>query len=258
LPGGETTVHETGVTTEEIVVDPISMEQLTQEEWQGGTHRVSLGSELAKIYSEALNLTVVTDEFDTDTFDQNVDIELHVEEDNESSISESDKGNMQHSVDTVPDAPVGTVDEGNKQNVPSSAAAQCDVPTSSRIDCSSYYTEEELRALNAKLINLQDYLNNKDISHVESVVCDSAMVDDEGNPRVGEKVIKMGQLFETLDAVKFFFQNYVVRYHRPYYVAKSNKDVRYIIRCQIASCGWGVWLRYTSNEIHQCRVSRLK
>jgi hypothetical protein len=42
-----------------------------------------------------------------------------------------------------------------------------------------------------KLINLRDY-PNKDISHIESVVCDSAMVDDEGNSRVGEEVIKMG------------------------------------------------------------------
>jgi hypothetical protein len=109
-----------------------------------------------------------------------------------------------------------------------------------------------------KLINLQDYLNNNDISHIESVVCDSAMVDDEGNPRVGEEVIKMGQLFETLDNVKFFFQDYAVHHHQPYNVAKSNKDVQYIMRCQISSCGWGVWLHHMSNEIHQWRVSSVK
>jgi hypothetical protein len=48
LPGDEITVYEMGVMTEEIIVDPITVEQPTQEEWQGGTHRVSLGSELAK------------------------------------------------------------------------------------------------------------------------------------------------------------------------------------------------------------------
>jgi hypothetical protein len=32
-----------------------------------------------------------------------------------------------------------------------------------------------------KLINLQDYPNNKDISHIEYVVCNSAIVDDERN-----------------------------------------------------------------------------
>ncbi len=69
LPSGEITVQETGVMTEEIIVDPIAVEQAIQEEWQGATHRVSLGSELAKTNSEALNLAVVTDEFDADTFD---------------------------------------------------------------------------------------------------------------------------------------------------------------------------------------------
>jgi hypothetical protein len=115
-----------------------------------------------------------------------------------------------------------------------------------------------LRALKAKLINLQDYPNNKEISHIESTICDSAIVDDEGNPRVGEEVIKTGQLFEVLDDVKFFFQDYAVSHHQSYYVTKSNKDVRYIMRCQISCCGWGVWLRCMSNEIHQWRVSRVK
>jgi hypothetical protein len=72
-----------------------------------------------------------------------------------------------------------------------------------------------LRALKGKLINLRDYPNNKDISHIESAVYDSAIVDDEGNPRVGEEVIKMGQLFETLNDVKFFIQEYDVNHHRP-------------------------------------------
>jgi hypothetical protein len=132
---------------------------------------------------------------------------------------------MQPLVDTAPDAPVGTIDEGNEANMPSSAATPCDVPTSSCIDWSSYYIEEELRALKLKLINHQDYLNHKEISHIELAICHSAIVNDEGNPRDREDVIKTGQLFESLDAIKFFFQDYVVCHHRPYYVAKSNKGI---------------------------------
>jgi hypothetical protein len=109
--------------------------------------------------------------------------------------------------------------------MPHSAVGLCDVSTSSHIDWRSYYTDEELRALTLKHINLQEYPNHKDISHIGSVVCDSAIVGDEGIPRVREEVIKKGQLFELLDAVKFFFQDYVVQHHRPFYVAKSNKDV---------------------------------
>jgi hypothetical protein len=258
LPGGGVTVKETGVTTEEIIAGPIAGEHASQEEWQGATHRASLGSELMKINSEALNLAVITDEFNVNTFDENVDTEPLVDEDDEAAISDSDEENVRPSVDTTLDASVGAIDDGNEQNVPTSTAAQCDVPTSSRIDWSSYFTEEELRALKVKHINLQDYPNKQDISHIESAIYDSAIVDDEGNPRVGEEVIKTGQLFESLDAIKFFFQDYVVCHHCPYYVSKSNKDLRYIMRCQILSYGWGVRLRHTSNEIHQWRVSRVK
>jgi hypothetical protein len=77
---------------------------------------------------------VITDEFDDEMFDENVDTEPHVEEYDEALINESDEENVQSSVGTAPDAPVGTVDECNEQNMPSSTAAQCDVPTSSHID----------------------------------------------------------------------------------------------------------------------------
>jgi hypothetical protein len=94
--------------------------------------------------------------------------------------------------------------------------------------------------LKLKHINFQDYPNYKDINHIGLAVCDSAVVDDEENPRVRDEVIKNGQLFESLDAIKLFFQDYVVRHHRLYIVVKSHKDVRFIIRCHISSCRWGV------------------
>jgi hypothetical protein len=43
------------------------------------------------------------------------------------------------------------------------------------------------------------------MSQIGSAVCDSVVVDDEGNPRVQEEVIKKGQMFETLDAMQLFF-----------------------------------------------------
>jgi hypothetical protein len=75
LSAGEITVHEDDVTTEETIADPIVIEQPSQEELWGVTHTISLASELAKINFEALNLAVVTDEFDVDMFDENVDTE---------------------------------------------------------------------------------------------------------------------------------------------------------------------------------------
>jgi hypothetical protein len=130
LSAGEITVHEDRVITEETIDDPITIEQPSQEELQGVTHTVSLASELAKTNFEALNLAVVTDEFDTDTFDENVDTEQHVEEDNEIGRSESDEE--------------------------LSGVTSVDVPTSSRIDWVLYYTDEELMALKLKHITLED------------------------------------------------------------------------------------------------------
>jgi hypothetical protein len=197
----EITVHETGMTTKETIANTIVVEQPSQEELQGVTLRVSLASELAKTNSKALNLAAVTNEFDANTFDENVATEQHIEEDKETARSESDKENIQPSVDTAPDVAVSASGEGNEANVPSIAVTPCDVPTSSHIDWGSYYTDEELRALKLKHINLQDYLNHKDISHIGSVICDSAVADDERNSRVQEEVIKKGQLFESLNIV---------------------------------------------------------
>jgi hypothetical protein len=89
---------------------------------------------LAKTNSEALNLAVVIDEFDVDTFAENVKTQQHIEEDDETSRSESNEENMQPSVYIAPDAAVGSGGEGNEANVPSSTVTLCDVSTSSHID----------------------------------------------------------------------------------------------------------------------------
>jgi hypothetical protein len=73
---------------------------------------------LVKTNSEALNLVVVRDEFDADTFDENVETEQHVEENDETTIGKSDEENIKPSIDIAPDAPVDTGGEGNEANVP--------------------------------------------------------------------------------------------------------------------------------------------
>jgi hypothetical protein len=179
LSAGEITVHEDGMTMKETIADPITIEQPNQKELQGVTHMVSLASELAKTNSKALNLAVVTDEFDADTFHENIDTEQHVEEADETARSES--------------------------NEELTGVTLYDVPASSRIDWGLYYIDEELMTLKLKHITLQDYPNHKDVSQIGSVLCDSDVVDDEVNPRVQEEVIKKGQMFETLDVIKLFF-----------------------------------------------------
>jgi hypothetical protein len=192
LPGGEMIVHEMGMTMEEIIIDPIVVEVPRQEECQGVTHRVNLGSELVKMNYESLNLALVRDKFDADTFDENLDNEHNVDENVESSSSESDEENMHVPFDITHDVLVTTIGEGNESNMPRLVVVVCDVPTSSHIGWRLYYTEDELRALKLKHINLLEYPNHKDISHIGSFVCESVVMDDEGNPRVRDEVIKKG------------------------------------------------------------------
>jgi hypothetical protein len=86
---------------------------------------------LAKANSEALNLALVRDEFDANTFDQNPGNEQNVDENKESSSSESDEEYMEAPFDTTRDVPVFTGGEGNESNMPQSTV---DVPTLGRID----------------------------------------------------------------------------------------------------------------------------
>jgi hypothetical protein len=68
--------------------------------------------------------------------------------------------------DRAPDVPIGTCGKGNEPNMPRSAVALCDVSISSHIDWRLYYTDEELRTLKLKHINLQEYPKHNGISHI--------------------------------------------------------------------------------------------
>jgi hypothetical protein len=145
---------------------------------------------------------LVRDEFDADTLDLNPINEQNVDGNNELSSNERDE--------ETTEAPVDTGGEGNDSIVAQSLVHVCDIPTSSHIDWMLYYIEEELRAVKSKQINLLKYLNHKEISQIGSVVCDNALMTEEGNPRAMNEVIKKRQMFESLDVVKFFFQDYAV------------------------------------------------
>jgi hypothetical protein len=89
---------------------------------------------LAKANSEALNLALVRDEFDANAFDQNPGNEQNVDENEESSSSESDEEYMEAPFDTTRDVPMFTGGEGNESNMPQSTVVMCDMPTLGRID----------------------------------------------------------------------------------------------------------------------------
>jgi hypothetical protein len=69
-----------------------------------------VGNELAKANSESLNLALVRDEFDVDTFDENLGNKQNIDENDESSNNESDEEN----IETLFDVLGATGDEGNE------------------------------------------------------------------------------------------------------------------------------------------------
>jgi hypothetical protein len=117
FPGGEMTLHGTGMTTEEIIVDSIVVGVPNQYECQSVTYRVSLGGELVKANSVSLNLSLVRYEFDVDVFDQNIGNEQNVDENDESSSSDSDEENIEALFNTTHDVPVAIGGKDNESNM---------------------------------------------------------------------------------------------------------------------------------------------
>jgi hypothetical protein len=111
--------------------------------------------------------------------------------------------------------------------------------------------------LKLKHINLQEYPNYKDISHIGLAVCDSAVVDDEGNPRVQDEVIKKGQLLESLDADRFFSGLHCTS---PSTILCGQVKQRHMVHHKMPNFKLQLGCMATSykNEIHQWRVLRLK
>jgi hypothetical protein len=109
--------------------------------------------------------------------------------------------------------------------------------------------------------------NCMDISMVDEAVYDTglSMLEDEV-PESEDMEIKIGMVFHTLEHVKYFLQDYVVRVHRPYRVTHCDKAKQYTVLCK-SRCGWGVWVRKMSNEKwrirnvkqpHTCRSLKVK
>jgi hypothetical protein len=98
----------------------------------------------------------------------------NVDEDDEAASTDNEEESNETSVD------IGG--EVNGSFVPQS------VVLVSRIGWTLYYTEEELRALMLRHINLCEFPNHKDISGIGSAICNSALVFEEGNPRITDEL----------------------------------------------------------------------
>jgi hypothetical protein len=110
------------------------------------------------------------------------------------------------------------------------------------------YNDVELRQLKAVHVEVPSVPNFIDISMVDQAICDTSLklLTDE-IPDSEEVDIKNGMVFDTLEHLKYFLMNYVVRFHRLYYVIHYDKNKRYMVLCK-NGCQWGLWARRQRNE----------
>jgi hypothetical protein len=83
---------------------------------------------------------------------------------------------------------------------------------------------------------------------VDQAICDTGLsLLAEELPDSEEVEIKKGMVFDTLEHLKYFLMDYVVRFHRPYYVSHSDKNKRYTVHCK-NGCGWQLWAQRQRND----------
>jgi hypothetical protein len=105
------------------------------------------------------------------------------------------------------------------------------------------YNDIELRQLKAAHVKIPSIPNFMDISMVDQAICDTSLTLLANEIADSEEVeIKKGMVFDTMEHLKYFLMDYVIRFHRPYYVTHSDKNKRYTVLCK-NGYQWGLWDR---------------
>jgi hypothetical protein len=118
------------------------------------------------------------------------------------------------------------------------------------------YNDIELRQLKAVHVKIPSIPNFMDISMVDQAICDIGLTLLADEIADSEEVeIKKEMVFDTLEYLKYFLMDYVVRFHRLYYVTHFEKNKRYMVLCK-NGCQWGLWARRQRNEKWKIRNVR--
>ena len=97
--------------------------------------------------------------------------------------------------------------------------------------------------------------NAKDISRADKAVCNFAFISWEGQNESEHLQIHKGMMFDTLQELQFFMADYAVKFHRPFTVVHSDKNLRYDVMCK-QGCLWRVWSQHVRST-GKWRVSRV-
>jgi hypothetical protein len=95
------------------------------------------------------------------------------------------------------------------------------------------YNDLELKQLKVVHVEVPSIPNFMDISIVEQAICDTGLtLLADAILEIEEVEIKKGMLFDTLEHLQYFLMDYVIGFHRPYYITHLDRNKRYIVLCK--------------------------
>jgi hypothetical protein len=124
-------------------------------------------------------------------------------------------------------SPVNTRNGESAQHVPR-------LPDNTRIgESDEHYTQAQYE------FGLHSARNDRGFSRIDRAICDSTMLFTKGIMFTTKPVIHEKMLFDSLDELKFFLADYVVKHYRPFTIFHSDRNLRYEVMCK-QGCMWHV------------------
>uniref|UniRef100_K3YLA0 SWIM-type domain-containing protein n=1 Tax=Setaria italica TaxID=4555 RepID=K3YLA0_SETIT len=210
-------VHKANVACLEVVVEIVHMPSpnvvLSDEVAvvnRNGTQESEILQHVLGDTESTFDLAIANDDFPNDTFERD---EANIDDDDISMGSEGSEF-KDDGVEDVEGEEESPSQSGGHKNEDEESQYQEDAPQFDtatvhdvegigRMDEYFSYTQNELRLLKERDVELPSVPNDKDISMVHKAICESSMVNFEGIPFNENPVIKKGMKFKSLEELKF-------------------------------------------------------
>jgi hypothetical protein len=86
------------------------------------------------------------------------------------------------------------------------------------------YTANEMRRLRSVHVHVPSVPNYMDVSMTDKAICDTGLkLARESVYDLNNEIISKGMIFNTLNELKLFLQDYAMKHHKPYTVTHSIK-----------------------------------
>jgi len=226
-------------------------QNLTQESTI--SHDVNAFVPSSPMNAPSFDLAVIADQFDNVVFEE----EERNQDDDKISLGSEDEDEDDVQGDGIARrvSNLGDVDDDESEEEDEDGIYECPSRPHADVDGLYSYTQNEMRLLKQDDVHRPSVPNDKDISRVDNAVCNSAFILWEGQNESKDLRIHKGMMFDTRQELQFFMADYTVKFHRPFTLVHSDKNLRYDVMCK-QGCLWRVWSRRIRST-GKWRVSRV-